>query len=232
MDHQNIKVAVDAVVFGYREEKMYGLFIKPKYGRFKDKWALPGGFVRDDETLDQAVKRELKEETGITVDYLEQLYTFGKVDRDPRGRVISVSYFALVNPRHFTLRPTTDAAEAQWFELNKLPALAYDHRKIFSTAHQRLQNKVHYQPIGFDLLNKTFPFSDLEKLYMAILDRAIDRRNFRKKMLSFGILKETGQSIKQGSGRPAALYSFDKQRYQELTQKGFHFEVKIPDMGK
>lgn len=225
---QNIRIAVDAVVFGYQESKLFILLIKQKFGPFKDWWALPGGFVKDEESLSDAVERELLEETGITVNYLEQLFTFGdQIDRDPRGRVISVSYFALVNPGKFTLSASTDASDASWFPVEELPKLAYDHKKIVEVAYQRLQAKLTYQPIGFNLLKHEFPFSDLEHLYTTILGKAIDRRNFRKKMLSFGILEETDKVHQAGSGRPGKLFKFRPGKYKELTESGYYFEIKF-----
>ncbi len=226
-EHQNISLAVDAIVFAYRNEKLKVLLIQPKYGPFIDRWALPGGFVLDNESLQDAVHRELQEETGIKVNYLEQLYTFGDVERDPRKRVVSVAYFALVNPRNLVLKADTDAAKADWFDILELPELAYDHGDILRVAIERLKAKLQYQPIGFDLLPKAFPFSDLEKLYGTILDQKIDRRNFRKKMLSFGILTETDKIRKEGSGRPAKLYRFNTKKYKSLEAKGFHFEIKL-----
>ena len=191
---QDIKVAVDAIVFGYQNKELYTLLIQQKYGVAKDKWVLPGGLVKDNESLTNAVTRELEEEAGITVNYLEQLYTFGdNVKRDPRNRVISVAYFALVNPDKLVLKADTDAKDAAWFAINEIPELAFDHNKIIEKAINRLKAKLHYQPIGFDLLPKYFPFSDIENLYKTILNQDIDRRNFRRKMLSFAILKETNQ---------------------------------------
>ena len=227
-DHQHIKVAVDAVVFGYKDLKLHMLLIKQKYGPFEGWWSLPGGFVKDDEALSAGVARELREEAGIEVNYLEQLYTFGdEVTRDPRARVISISYFALVNADQFMLKAATDATEAEWFELNDLPELAYDHAKIAQMALTRLRAKIHYQPIGFNLLNKEFTFPELEQLYTAILQKPIDRRNFRKKILSFDILQETAKLQKVGSGRPAKLYRFHAQKYQALMASGFYFEIKF-----
>ena len=225
---QNIKVAVDAIVFAYRNEQLKILLIQPKYGAFNAMWAIPGGFVLDSESLTNAVHRELKEETGITVNYLEQLYTFGDdLIRDPRGRVISVAYFALVNPKKLKPKADTDAALVQWFNINEIPDLAYDHQKIVDKAIERLKSKLQYQAIGFDLLDKEFPFSDLEQLYMTILGQEIDRRNFRKKMMSFEILEETDKMLKEGSGRPAKLYKFNAKKYRALEAKGFHFEIKF-----
>lgn len=224
---QNIGIAVDAIVFGYQHNKLHVLLIKQKYGAMKGKWVLPGGFVKDNEGLRDAVKRELKEEAGIGVSYLEQLYTFGDdVKRDPRFQVISVAYFALVNPSKLKLKADTDAEDAQWFSVDKIPKLGYDHNKILKVALARLKAKLTYQPIGFDLLEKEFPFSDVENLYRTILGKEIDRRNFRKKMLSFGLLQETEKIKKIGSGRPAKLFTFNHQKYKALAKEGFHFEIK------
>ncbi|MEN0048647.1 MAG: NUDIX domain-containing protein [Bacteroidota bacterium] len=231
MQQQNIKIAVDAIVFGYEKAQLYVLLIKQKFGAYKNIWSLPGGFVLNGEGLTQAVTRELKEEAGIEVDYLEQLYTFGdQVERDPRGQVISVAYFALVNPENLVLRADTDAEDAQWFPFNDLPQLAYDHDQIIQKAIARLQAKLHYQPIGFDLLREEFPFSDLEQLYQTILGRKIERRNFRKKMLKLGIVTETGKVKKIGSGRPAQIYRFNLQKYKELEQNGTPIELGLRNL--
>ncbi len=225
---QDIKLAVDAIVFGYENKELYILLIKQKYAPFKDQWALPGGLVKDNESLQHAVNRELKEETGITVDYLEQLYTFGDdVNRDPRNRVVSVAYFALANPDKLVLKADTDALDAQWFSLNAMPDLAFDHKHIVQTAKKRLQSKIHYQPIGFDLLKPEFPFSDLEHLYKTILEQDIDRRNFRKKILSFGIVEETDKMHKSVTGRPSKLFRFNKEKYKELKSIHFHLDIKF-----
>jgi 8-oxo-dGTP diphosphatase len=224
--NQNIKVAVDAIVFGYSENQLNVLLIKQKYGVLKNKWALVGGFVKDNETLFEAVNRELQEETGITVNYLEQLFTFGDdIQRDPRGRVISVAYFALVNSTKFNVKADSDAEEAQWFSITALPDLAFDHKQILESALKRLQNKLTYQPIGFDLLPKEFLFSDLENLYCTLLNKEIDRRNFRKKILSFGIIEETDKFSSKKNGRPAKLFKFNKLKYNKLTKEGFVFDI-------
>jgi 8-oxo-dGTP diphosphatase len=223
-----IKLAVDAVVFGYtKQEGVLVLLIRRKYEPFKNCWALPGGFVQDAESLEAAVERELREETGISLNYLEQLYSFGEPGRDPRQRVVSVAYFGLVNSQNYhKLEASTDAEEARWFSFNQLPVLAFDHKKIIQTAIERLRAKIRYQPIGFELLDAQFPFADLEKLYADLLDRAIDRRNFTKKILSFGLLEDTGKlAPAQGAGRPSKIYRFNKKRYKHLQKEGFHFEI-------
>jgi 8-oxo-dGTP diphosphatase len=223
---QSIKIAVDAIVFGYANNTLNVLLIKQKFGQLKNQWALVGGFVKDEETLTTAVNRELQEEAGIKVNYLEQLYTFGDdVKRDPRFRVISVAYFALINSTNQNLIADTDAEEAKWFSLNELPNLAFDHKEILKLAYQRLQNKLTYQPVGFDLLPKEFLFSELENLYCTILNKEIDRRNFRKKILSFGIVEETNNYAPQKSGRPAKYFRFNKAKYNKLAKEGFMFEI-------
>jgi len=224
---QNIYIAVDAVVFGYdRQYQQIGiLLIKRKIEPFINEWALPGGLVKDEETLEEAVSRELQEETGISINYLEQLYTFGNVRRDPRNRVVSVAYFGLVRPDIFTLHASTDAAAAEWFEINKLPPLAFDHNNIVEKALKRLRAKVRYEPIGFELLEEKFPFSDLEKLYTTLLQEDIDRRNFKKKLMSLGVIEELNETYTTGVGRPAKLYSFNPKQYFELKSLGGDFNI-------
>lgn len=222
---QHIKLAVDAVVFGYADQQLQLLLIRRKNPPFKDMWALPGGFVLDHESPEAAVERELKEETGVAINYLEQLYTFGAPERDPRFRTVSVSYYGLVKPSGFILQADTDAGDAQWFDVKKLPALAFDHKKIIQYALQRLRNKLRYEPIGFELLETKFLFSDLEKLYTTILDKDIDRRNFRKKIISLSLLTDLGEQVSQGKGRPATRYKFDRKRYQELKKQGIYLEL-------
>ncbi|SFW40731.1 NUDIX hydrolase [Chitinophaga sancti] len=224
---QDIRLCVDAVVFGYTAEKSISvLLIKRTIDPFIHDWALPGGFVLNGETLEDAVTRELLTEAGVHINYLEQLYTFGRPERDPRGRIISIAYFGLVNPTNFKLAASSDAEDARWFDIKNLPALAFDHSEIVNTAVKRLRNKIRYEPIGFELLDKKFPISDLEKLYETVLDRPIDRRNFQKKMNHFGILMGHNEKQKHPSaGRPAKLYSFNEERYFQLKQEGIMFEI-------
>lgn len=224
----SLQLAVDAVVFGYsKTDGVSVLLIQRKYEPFKDRWALPGGFVKPDESLEAAVQRELEEETGIKVAYLEQLYTFGLPNRDPRHRVVSVAYFALVKSGLYQeLKASTDAEAVRWFNIKSLPKLAFDHKDILATAVGRVRAKIRYQPIGFELLDKTFSFADLERLYATLLDRPIDRRNFAKKMLALNMLDETAELAKgEGKGRPSKMYRFNKRRYEQLQKEGIHFEV-------
>jgi 8-oxo-dGTP diphosphatase len=226
--NQNIRLAVDAVVFGYQNNQLNVLLIEQKFGTNQAYWALPGGLVLNDESLIDAVKRELKEETNLTVKYLEQLYTFGDdIHRDSRNRVVSVAYFALIDSTNQDIKADTDADNVQWFAITEIPKLAFDHNAIIKMAFQRLKAKLSYQPIGFDLLPKEFLFSELENLYCTILEKEIDRRNFRKKMLSFGIIEETDNFSNQKSGRPAKLFLFNQLKYNQLTKEGFHFEIKF-----
>ena len=223
---QDIKVSVDAVVFGYDQEKGVSvLLIKRKIEPFQGMWALPGGFVKTGESLDDAVNRELRGEAGVDVQYLEQLYTFGNPDRDPRHHVVTVSYFGLVRPQDFEIIAHSDAEDVAWFNIMKLPKLAFDHRKIVDVAIKRLRGKLTYEPIGFELLEKEFPFSDLEKLYQTLLDHDLDRRNFKKKIISLGILEELDEVIQRGSGRPARLFKFNRKKYFELKEKGYNFDI-------
>jgi 8-oxo-dGTP diphosphatase len=224
--NQSIKVSVDAVVFGYDpEEGVSILLIKRKYEPFQKTWALPGGFVLNEESLEVAIKRELKEETGIDVNYLEQLYTFGKPDRDPRNRVISVAYYGLVRPKDYQILAQTDAEDVAWFNITKLPKLAFDHKHIIDSALKRLRGKLAYEPVGFELLDKKFPFSDLEKLYQTLIGTELDRRNFKKKIMGYGFLEELEENVQRGLGRPARLYQFDKTKYFKLKESGYNFDL-------
>ena len=225
---QDIKIAVDAIVFGYQNNQLYVLLIQQKFGSTESFWALPGGLVQNNESLFEAVERELKEETNVKVNYLEQLYTFGDdVYRDSRNRVISVAYFALVDAKKFNIKPDTDAENVNWFPITEIPKLAFDHNKIVEKGMERLKAKLTYQPIGFDLLEAEFLFSDLENLYCSILNKDIDRRNFRKKLMSFEILEETNSFSDKKNGRPAKLFRFNKTKYHQLNKEGFHFEIKF-----
>jgi ADP-ribose pyrophosphatase YjhB (NUDIX family) len=216
-------VTVDLVVFTIRDHSLQLLLVERGEEPFKGAWALPGGFVRDRESLDEAARRELEEETGVRDIYLEQLYTFGEPNRDPRARVITVAYFAIIASGRRALRASADAADAQWFAVSALPPLAFDHDRIAEYAIERLRNKLEYTTVGFQLLPRDFTLTELQQAYEVILDKALDKRNFRKKMLSLGVVQPTGDTKMNGVHRPARLYRFSEARFMKLRDKGILF---------
>ena len=218
-------LTVDCVIFGLDAGDLKVLLIRRDIKPFEGKWALPGGFVRVDETLDDAARRELQEETGVANVFLEQLYTFGELNRDPRERVVTVAYYALVNLSDHRIKATTDARDAAWFAAADVPALAFDHDKILEMALTRLKGKVRYQPIGFELLPQKFTLTQLQRLYETVLERELDKRNFRKKILSMDLLIELDEIEQDVAHRAARLYSFDEKKYRRLVQRGFNFEI-------
>lgn len=218
-------LTVDCVVFGLDEVNLNVLLVERRLKPYAGQWALPGGFVGIDETLDAAARRELAEETGIENLFLEQLYTFGDLNRDPRDRVVSVAYYALVKLTDFRIRAATDASAAAWFPLDKIPRLAFDHGQIVDVARERLRGKVRYQPIGFELLPDKFTLRQLQQLYEKVLERPLDKRNFRKKILSMGLLDELNEVESDVAHRAARLYRFDRHKYRRLARSGFNFEL-------
>jgi len=224
-EHPRPGLTVDCVVFGLDDEGLKVLLIQRELEPFRGGWALPGGFVRMDENLEDAGRRELLEETGLERVFLEQLFTFGDVDRDPRGRVVSVAYYALVKLGDHRVRAATDAREAAWFAVWDTPSLAFDHERILQAALVRLKGKVRYQPIGFELLPAKFTLSQLQRLYETILERELDKRNFRKKVLAMGLLVELDEVEQDVAHRAARFYRFDRKRYLQLEKEGFNFEL-------
>ena len=218
-------LTVDAVVFGLDDEDLKVLLVRRDIEPFKGKWALPGGFVRVGETLEEAVRRELREETGVAEVFLEQLYTFGATDRDPRERVVTVAYYALVKLSDHRIHAATDACDAAWFAVSEAQSLAFDHERILAAALERLKNKVRYQPIGFELLPPQFTLSQLQRLYETILETPLDKRNFRKKILSMDFIVALDEVEKDVAHRAARLYRFDRKKYQQLQKRGFNFEI-------
>ncbi|MBF0387548.1 MAG: NUDIX hydrolase [Candidatus Omnitrophica bacterium] len=223
--NNKLLVTVDCVVFGLDEQELKVLLIERDLEPFKGQWALPGGFVRPGESLEQTAFRELQEETGLKDVFLEQLYTFGDVARDPRGRVVTVAYYALVNLGEHTIQAATDVKNAAWFSIDDLPKLPFDHLQIFDVALKRLKAKVRYEPIGFELLPEKFTLTQLQRLYEKVLDMPIDKRNFRKKILSMELLKELNEVEVDVAHRAARLYKFDETKYRQLKEKGFNFEL-------
>ena len=199
-------VTTDIVVFTIRHQALKVLLIKRAEDPYVGSWALPGGFVGISESLDAAAERELGEETGVTGVYLEQLYTFGKPDRDPRERVITVAYYALIPSDRIQIRAATDAEAVGWFALHELPKLAFDHQKIFDMALERLRAKLDYSTIAFQFMPNEFTLTELQSVYELILGEPIDKRNFRKRVLALQAIEETGHEQREAAHRPAKLY--------------------------
>lgn len=218
-------VSVDCVIFGFEKNQLKLLLTKRAIEPYLGKWAFPGGFIQEDETADECALRKLSEEAGLSNIFLEQLYTFSELNRDPRGRVISVAYFALVKPTEYILEAGLDIDAVQWFNLKEVADLAFDHQQILSVAVERLKGKIRYQPIGFELLPTQFTLPELHNLYETVLQRSIDRGNFRKKMLSMGLLMDHSDMQKDRHARAAKIYSFDKVKYEQLKEGGFYFEI-------
>lgn len=216
-----MKVTVDIVIFTIQIGVLKVLLVKRKIPPFAGQFAIPGGFVHEDEDLDQAALRELREETGVSDVYLEQLYSFGKPDRDPRGRVITVAYFALISADR-KLMAGSDAAEADWYSMDHLPLLAFDHAAILNYALERLRNKLEYTTVGFQLLPEKFTLTELQEVYEAILGKNLDKRNFRRKMSVLKILKPLPE-YRRGGQRPAQVYRFVAARFEKLKDKGILF---------
>jgi 8-oxo-dGTP diphosphatase len=216
---------VDCVIFGLDEANLKVLLIQRAHDPYAGRWAFPGGFVDMDETTDTAARRELEEETGIRDMFMEQLYTFSQVDRDPRERVVSVAYYALVNLSDYKVTAGSDANRAEWFAVDQVPKLAFDHDHILQVALARLKGKVRYQPIGFELLPEKFTLGQLQKMYELILGRELDKRNFRKKILGMDLLLPLSEQQRGVSHRAAKLYQFDRDKYRALEASGFMFEV-------
>jgi len=215
-------VTTDCVIFGFDGTKLNVLLIERGIDPFKGKWAFPGGFLKMDETAEEGAKRELCEETGLKTAYVRQFYTFSAPERDPRERVISIAYYALV--RISDVKGGDDAAKAEWFPIENVPALAFDHDMILRKATKALQRQIHFEPIGFELLPEKFTMAQLQHLYEAILDVRFDRRNFYNKMLKLGILTPLDEKLLLGNKKEAFLYSFNIDSYNEMKEKGFKLE--------
>lgn len=205
-------IAVDPVIFALIDGRLQVLLIKMKKAPFTDMWAAPGGLIKGNESLDEAVIRLVKEKTGIADTHFEQLYTFGDVKRDPFGRVVSVAYMALILQENMKLKTTEEYKDIAWFPVNKLPALAYDHKEIIKVAEERLQMRLGYSNIICSLLPREFTLTALQKAYEVILEKKMDKRNFRKKILSLKLLKKTGGKEGERANRPAWLYTFPSKR--------------------
>lgn len=215
-------VTTDCVIFGFDGSKLNVLLIERGIEPYKGRWAFPGGFLNMDESAEEGALRELQEETGLTGAYIEQFHTFTDPKRDPRERVITIAYYALV--RIQDVKGGDDAAKAQWFALDEVPQLAFDHDVILRKALARLRERIHFQPIGFELLPEKFTMKELQSLYEAILEVKFDRRNFSKKMLHFELLNQLEETVWPTAKREANLFSFNKENYEEFKKKGFQLE--------
>jgi 8-oxo-dGTP diphosphatase len=218
-------VSIDCLIFGFRHGELDILLIKHAEGISKGRWALPGGWIRRDESIDDAATRLLTSLTGVSNIFLEQLGAFGEVDRYPGKRVITIAYYALINADNYSLSPGFTASDAQWLKIHEIPRLPYDHNKILKAGFQYLQHKVRHEPIGFNLLPKKFTLHDIQKLYEAILETELDKPNFRRKLLNMNLLVPCEEKQRDVSHRAASLYRFDKKIYKQLKESGFTFEL-------
>lgn len=225
-DYPRPAVTVDCVVFGLDQtDYLQVLLIQRQLSPFAGQWALPGGFVRPDEALEQAARRELQEETGVSGLFLEQLRAYGQLQRDPRGHTITVAFYALVNLWDYQIKAATDAKQAHWWPLEQLPKLAFDHDIIVQDAIATLRTSIRHRPIGFELLPPKFTLTQLQRLYEIVLDQPFDKRNFRKKLLKLDILVDLGEKETNVAHRAAQLYRFDQDKYRERQKTGFNFDL-------
>ena len=221
-DYPRPAVTTDCVIFGYDGKELKVLLIERGIEPFKGCWAFPGGFLNMDEDALAGARRELKEETGLENAFIEQFHTFSEPGRDPRGRVITIAHYALVKIQE--VEGGDDAAQARWFPIGEVPPLAFDHDRILRMAMSRLKERIHFEPVGFELLPDVFTMPQLQNLYEAILEVHFDRRNFASKMLKLGILEDTGDRPAGASSRIPVSYRFNKEKYNDLKAKGFRLE--------
>lgn len=221
-DHDRLLIAVDCIIFGFDGKEIKALMVKRGFAPELGKWSLIGGFVNKKESVDAAATRILGQLTGLTAIYMEQLYCFGSVERDPGGRVISVAYFALIKiadyDEHLMLNH-----QAKWFSLNRIPAMVFDHKQMIRLARERLRQKASHYPLGFALLPDKFTLRQLQSLYEAIYETALDKRNFTRKMLSLNILNKLDEKEKESSRKGAFYFVFDRKKYADLDKKGLSF---------
>jgi len=215
-------VTTDCVIFGFDGARLHVLLVQRGIEPYKGRWAMPGGFLRMDESAETGALRELQEETGMRGAYIKQFHTFSAPGRDPRERVITIAFYALVRMQE--VKGGDDAADARWFALDDVPSLAFDHDQILRKATQELRRQIHFEPIGFELLPEKFTIKELQNLYEAILDVRFDRRNFYNKMKHFEILEQTDETVRPTPKKEAYLFRFNAEKYRELKQKGFRLE--------
>ena len=218
-------LSIDCVIFGFKEAQLSVLIVKHGQGSTKGQWALPGGWINYNESLDEAAKRILTAQTSVENIFLEQFHTFGDTDRFPDKRVITVCYYALVNIEKVELHAGSSVSEVKWFTISTIPEMAFDHNKIFTKCFTHLQRKVQHEPIGFNLLPQKFTLLQLQQLYEAILGKKLDKPNFRRKLMKMNLLVSCKEKQKDVSHRAAQLYKFDKKVYDRLVKDEFAFEI-------
>lgn len=218
-------LSIDCLIFGFRNSELDILLIRHAEGISKGRWALPGGWIRHNESIDDAASRLLTSLTGVSNVFLEQLHAFGDVNRYPGKRVITLAYYALINAENYSLSAGFTASEAKWVKINDVPRLPYDHNKIIKTGFQYLKHKVRHEPLGFNLLPKKFTLHQIQKLYEAILETELDKPNFRRKLLKMNLLVPCDEKQQDVSHRAANFYRFDKKNYKKLMEGGFTFEL-------
>ena len=221
---EHLMVAVDCIIFGFDKERLKLLLFKRKVKPFKSKLSLIGSFVNRNEDVGSAANRVLKEYTGLTDVFMEELGCYGKIERDPAARVISIAHFALIRLKEQEIE-LAESHEAHWFDIDDIPELILDHNDMVNHALEKLRRKARYQPIGFELLPEKFTIPQLKLFYDAIYQKDLDRRNFRKRILTMNILKKLDEKDKSTSKKGAFLYQFEKQKYQQLVAQGFNFEL-------
>lgn len=217
-------ITIDCVIFGFDKGSLEVLLIKHGQGIKKGEWGLPGGWIKEEEGIDSAAHRLLKELTGLDNVYLEQLKAFGEPNRFPLGRVITIGYYALIKRENYNVIAGYTASDVKWFKIEEIPTLIYDHNEIFKVSLNQLRNRVRQAPIGFKLLPEKFTLLELMRLYEEILGTEMDKPNFRRKILKMKLLVDIKEKEKNVSHRAAKLYKFDNKIYEKLTNKGFNFE--------
>lgn len=214
--YQFAVIATDVVIFTAQNGKLKVLLIEMRKPPYTGYWACPGGLVKPNESVDRAAQKHLFDKTGVKDVYLEQLYTFGEIDRDPFGRVVSVAYYALIPSGGIKLKTSHEYTDVDWFQVKQLPPMAYDHTEIIKVAVKRLKDKITYSNIVYSLLPKSFTLSELQGIYELILDKRLDKRNFRKKILTLNLITKTGRKRTGEANRPAQLYKFVRRTPQEV----------------
>jgi 8-oxo-dGTP diphosphatase len=218
-------LSIDCVIFGFEKGNLEVLLIKRAIKPFQGRWALPGGFIMKNESVEAAAQRILKVTTGVEDVYLEEVGVFDGINRYPFWRVFTIAHFALVSPEKYLLKPGVDTSAVQWFKLSELKDLPFDHNEILEAALSKLRTRVRYRPIGFELLPEKFTLPKLQRLYEVILGKKLDKRNFRKKLMKMNLLKKLKEKEKGNTRRAAFLYRFDKHSYNKLKDNGFNFEL-------